>query len=129
MSRALTGPAFRRRTISLTSLIDVIFLLLLFFMLTSTFTRFSEIELMAAPGTAGRSADQPPVFVRLDAEGTSVNGVERTLGNLVVTLAEQLAPDQTVLLSVVDGVDAQRFVDVLTELKRGIANPIVVIGG
>ena len=42
----------RRRRLSMTSLIDVIFLLLLFFMLSSTFTRFAELEL-AAGGTGG----------------------------------------------------------------------------
>ena len=43
----------RRRSgrLSMTSLIDVIFLLLLFFMLTSTFSKFSEVEL-AAEGTS-----------------------------------------------------------------------------
>jgi biopolymer transport protein ExbD len=34
----------------MTSLIDVIFLLLLFFMLSSTFSRFGEVELTAAAG-------------------------------------------------------------------------------
>ncbi|MEM8921756.1 MAG: biopolymer transporter ExbD, partial [Pseudomonadota bacterium] len=38
----------RRGRSSITSLIDVIFLLLLFFMLASTFTRFSEVDIAAA---------------------------------------------------------------------------------
>ena len=38
---SLVRPA-RRRRLPLTPLIDVIFLLLLFFMLSSTFTRFSD---------------------------------------------------------------------------------------
>ena len=45
----------RRRKLSMTSLIDVIFLLLLFFMLTSTFTRFAELDLAAASGGGGAS--------------------------------------------------------------------------
>ena len=48
--------ARRRRRLSMTSLIDVIFLLLLFFMLTSTFTRFSEVELTAAGSGTPRVA-------------------------------------------------------------------------
>ncbi len=39
----------------MTSLIDVIFLLRLFFMLSSTFSRFAEVELTAA----GASASAP----------------------------------------------------------------------
>ena len=53
----------------MTSLIDVIFLLLLFFMLTSTFTRFSEVELTAAgSGTPPQAPTEAPLFLRLGAE-------------------------------------------------------------
>jgi biopolymer transport protein ExbD len=64
----------RRQRLSLTSLIDVIFLLLLFFMLSSTFTRFSEVQLSggeAASGTTG----VPDVLVRLDGSEWTVNGI------------------------------------------------------
>ena len=44
--------ARQRRRASITSLIDVIFLLLLFFMLASTFSKYSEIELASLPGGA-----------------------------------------------------------------------------
>ncbi|WP_367714863.1 biopolymer transporter ExbD [Nitratireductor sp. GISD-1A_MAKvit] len=40
----------RRKPLSLTSLIDVIFLLLLFFMLSSTFTRFASVEISGGAG-------------------------------------------------------------------------------
>ncbi|MEX0280950.1 MAG: biopolymer transporter ExbD, partial [Arenibacterium sp.] len=43
----------RRRVVSLTALIDVVFLLLLFFMLTSTFSSFGEIELFPPAGVQG----------------------------------------------------------------------------
>ena len=41
----LESPGYVRRQISVTSLIDVIFLLLLFFMLSSTFSKFADVEL------------------------------------------------------------------------------------
>lgn len=63
----------RRRPLSLTSLIDVIFLLLLFFMLSSTFTRFSEVEISGGrAGTA--SAEQPDILMRIESEQWVVNG-------------------------------------------------------
>ena len=46
----------QRRRASITSLIDVIFLLLLFFMLASTFSKFSEIDIAVA-SAAGRSEE------------------------------------------------------------------------
>lgn len=64
----------RARRLSLTSLIDVIFLLLLFFMLSSTFTRFAEVELTGAQATTG-SSGTPDVLVRLADDGWSVNGL------------------------------------------------------
>ena len=52
-------PRFARRRLGLTPLIDVIFLLLLFFMLSSTFSRFSQVPVeggAAGGGTGNRPA-------------------------------------------------------------------------
>ncbi|MEL6687415.1 MAG: biopolymer transporter ExbD [Pseudomonadota bacterium] len=46
-----------RRRASITSLIDVIFLLLLFFMLASTFSKFSDVEVSVAQSSTGTSAE------------------------------------------------------------------------
>lgn len=63
----------RAKRLSLTSLIDVIFLLLLFFMLTSTFTRFAQVE-VATAGQGGATAAKPGILLRLTAAGFEVNG-------------------------------------------------------
>ncbi|EKF43878.1 biopolymer transporter ExbD [Nitratireductor indicus] len=66
---------FRRRPLSLTSLIDVIFLLLLFFMLSSTFTRFARVEVSGGPASASVSGKTPDILIRLDGEdGWRING-------------------------------------------------------
>lgn len=72
----ISAPALRRRRpLSLTSLIDVIFLLLLFFMLSSTFTRFARVEISGGPAAASSSAETPDALVHLDADGNwRVNG-------------------------------------------------------
>ncbi|WP_173931006.1 biopolymer transporter ExbD [Chelativorans sp. Marseille-P2723] len=64
----------RRRNVSLTSLIDIIFLLLLFFMLSSTFTRFAEVEISGGRAVAGAQVETPDILMRLDEKGWSVNG-------------------------------------------------------
>lgn len=98
----------------MTPLIDVIFLLLLFFMLSSTFSTFGEIELVqAAPGPA--SPDQPPpdrVFVQLGAERLTLNGAPLTLE----ALAAQVETGQ-VLVSLDADTSAQRLVDLLVRLR------------
>ena len=64
----------RRVSINLTSLIDVLFLLLIFLMLTSTFRRAGEMELELATSTTASAAEtQPsssPVEISMLADGT-----------------------------------------------------------
>lgn len=67
MSRALLAPR-RARRLSLTALIDVVFILLLFFMVTSVFQRDATIALPTAAGTAAADAPRPQV-VAVDAGG------------------------------------------------------------
>lgn len=112
----LDGAERRRSAISMTSLIDVIFLLLLFFMLSSTFTRFGEIELTAPGGGAGRAAT--PVYLRLDAGRILLNGRETALDDISAALAEQAeAGANTVLLKLDDATDSQRFIDLYAVLR------------
>ncbi|WP_417668888.1 ExbD/TolR family protein [Roseibium sp.] len=72
-------PQARSRKLSLTSLIDVIFLLLLFFMLTSTFTKFGEVEIAPPGGNGAGSGKGPGIIVSLSAEGLRINGQAATL--------------------------------------------------
>lgn len=98
---------------ALTSLIDVIFLLLLFFMLTSTFSTFGEIELsQATSGPAATGTPSERLFVQLGAERLVLNGAPVTLDELAV----QLETGQ-VLVSLDDDTSAQRLVDLLVRLR------------
>jgi biopolymer transport protein ExbD len=97
----------------MTPLIDVVFLLLLFFMLSSTFSSFGEIELSQA---AGGSVTGAPVveraFVQLGATRLVLNGAPVTLDEL----ATQVETGQ-VLVSLDADVSAQRLVDLLVRLR------------
>lgn len=100
----------------MTSLIDVIFLLLLFFMLSSTFTRFGEIELTSGGSALG--APIKPVYLRLVEDGIVLNGREVTLETLADTLAGQKeAGADTILLSLDDKTVSQRLVDVYSAVR------------
>ncbi|PWE28665.1 biopolymer transporter ExbD [Pararhodobacter marinus] len=115
----------RRSALSLTSLIDVIFLLLLFFMLTSTFTRLGELDL--TPGAPGGSQGQAaPVFVQLAPGDLRVNAETVPLDGLARHLTPLAGEDGMVLIALGEGVDAQRLVDVLAAL-RGAAFRIRVL--
>ncbi len=111
----------RRRRLSMTSLIDVIFLLLLFFMLSSTFSRFAEVDLSTArSGGAGKS-DAKMSFLQLGEENLRVNGQDIGLAALPETFADISPEAETlqVIVSLRDDVTAQRLTDLLVVL-RGI---------
>jgi biopolymer transport protein ExbD len=112
-------PRFRRRKLSLTSLIDVIFLLLLFFMLSSTFSQFAEVDLSTA-GTGQPSASEtPPIFLQLGADRLRVNAREVALTDLREELAPLIEGEARALVSPGADVTAQRLTDLLLAL-RGI---------
>ncbi|RBW45001.1 biopolymer transporter ExbD [Loktanella sp. D2R18] len=113
----------------MTSLIDVIFLLLLFFMLSSTFTRFSEIPLVgASAGQRATASDTPPLFLRLDEQSLKLNGQDYTLDTLIAqidTLA--LSEGQQLLVAPRDAVTSQRLVDLLVVLAARPDLSVVVL--
>ncbi|GAB5446159.1 MAG: hypothetical protein Gyms2KO_10320 [Gymnodinialimonas sp.] len=110
----------------MTSLIDVIFLLLLFFMLTSTFTRFSEIQLSAAGSGAGAPSDAAPLFLTLSPETASLNGTEVAISALPVAIAALSTDAPTLLVSADDAVTSQRLVDLLVALAP-VANLSITV--
>ncbi len=118
-----------RRAISLTPLIDVIFLLLLFFMLSSTFTRFADVPLVVAGGQQAPT-DQPDriqVFVRLGPDGATVNGAPTDLADIPLSV-QQVAGDAPlqILLSVAPKTASQLLVVALAQ-SRSINNAQIVV--
>ena len=119
----------RRRRLSMTSLIDVIFLLLLFFMLTSTFSRFGEIKLSLG-STAGESqgaSDVQMVLLRLSADGLSINGVAVPVDQAAARVESMsMSSPAHLVISLADGSTSQDLVSVMHEL-RGLENTQMTI--
>ncbi|MEP2980244.1 MAG: biopolymer transporter ExbD [Lentilitoribacter sp.] len=114
----ITLPTTSAKRLALTSLIDVIFLLLLFFMLTSTFSKFSDIPFSPAGSGAGSNLQQSPVFLKLNEDKISLNGQTYTMDNLLVALQGLKSEVTTkLILSVSQDVTAQRLVNVLTIIR------------
>lgn len=105
----------------MTSLIDVIFLLLLFFMLSSTFSRFAEVELAAAVAGGSATSEVKVSFLQLGQDDLSLNGEKMRLDSLAGAFAaiQDDAENRPVIVSLRDGVTAQRLTDALVVL-RGI---------
>lgn len=113
----------------MTSLIDVIFLLLLFFMLSSTFTKFAEVQITGTTAGAASTQSGPPLFLRLFADQVQMNGQTLDLETLPATIAQQRSADtQTILIAPqADSATAQRLVDVLVVLSRVPDLTVVVL--
>ncbi|MEP3747396.1 MAG: biopolymer transporter ExbD [Nitratireductor sp.] len=109
-----------RRPVSVTPLIDVIFLLLLFFMLTSTFAKFSEVEITG--GRAGEAvAGKPPdIIVRLSETDWRVNGRPLTEADALVEIGRlEQAGAETAVLLVRGAITSQAMVGAIEAIRRG----------
>lgn len=106
-----------RRRPSLTPMIDVVFLLLVFFMLAA---RFSIDQVMPLPlaGNAGESYRGAPRLVDILPGGIMLNGVPVTITALPAALEPLVTtPEDTIVLRGRDGADLQRVVDVAEALN------------
>jgi len=113
---AIYRPIPTRRLISLTPLIDVVFILLIFFMLASSFLDWRAIEL-ELPSRANSGATDDAILVVSIEEGAAIklNGETVTDTDLSARLAERLAndPGLRIFVRAAEGVPLQRAIHVL----------------
>lgn len=115
-----------RRKPSLTPMIDVVFLLLVFFMLAARFGLDTTLPLVVAGG--GAAYDGPPRLVEVGADALTLNGVAVTPDALAVRLADLTeSPDDMIVLRPAAGTQLQRVVDVMGVLNAaGFARVVLV---
>lgn len=109
----------KRRHLSMTSLIDVIFLLLLFFMLASTFTRFSELEISNVSASAQVAVPQQSDAMNLIVSPTqlTMDGTTLTDSQLIPAVEWRLKNSDRLNLSVAGQTTTQRLTDILVMLE------------
>lgn len=113
----LLEPASRRCKISLTPLIDVVFILLLFFMLSSQFSRHQTVELAVLPNavTLVQSQLPPPLQIQLSSNGAiSVDGTP-------LPSVDSLLVHPAVLAAIVDSVPIHMDADDDVSLQQLIS--------
>jgi len=115
--------------IGLTPLIDVVFLLLVFFMLASTFLKFNYLPLTAAGEGAATPALADTLIVRVGAEGAlDVNGEPVPTGALARRLdawAERGA--RRAVLRVMPGAETGDLVGALAQARRSRLESLAVV--
>ena len=122
------GPRRHPRRMSLTPMIDVVFLLLIFFMLASRFGM--DVALPIAGGAKGGATEWQgaPRLVDVTPDAVMLNGTTTAPSDLAAAVAELLPePGDAVILRPREGADLQRVVTVMDLLRAdGITNMILV---
>jgi biopolymer transport protein ExbD len=99
------GRARDEPDINLIPLIDILIVILIFLFLTTTYSRFAELQINLPEATAERSTDKPQVLsVAVDASGKySINGAATAYGS------------------------TQNFAAALKEAAKGSKDPVIAI--
>lgn len=118
------APRIRRKP-SLTPMIDVVFLLLVFFMLASRFGTEAMIDMPLAGGS-GQAYEGPPRLVDVSPQGYRLNGVE--VADLVTALQPLMsAPSDMVILRGQEDATLQHIIAVMETLKAAGLTSLVLV--
>lgn len=125
--RLATRLSQRRARVSLTPLIDVVFILLVFFMLASSLLQWRSIDLDASAKTAAAPPRNEDTSIVVDVRTDGIRIADETiaLDTLTRRLEAKVAetPDRRVLVRPADGVLLQDAIVVLDRLKAaGVRN-------
>lgn len=119
----------RKALINVTSLIDVVFLLLLFFVVTSTFLERPGLDLSLPAASPTEVARRDEVTVELDADGaTWLDGARMEPADLEAAIERALASAGTerVVLEADERVPHGRVVEAMDAARRAGATGLVV---
>ena len=117
-------PARVKRKPSLTPMIDVVFLLLVFFMLASRFGADAILPLPLAGG--GGEYNGPPRLIDITETGVTLNGA--SVDDLPAALAPLMqSASDIVVLRGQDGAKLQRLVDIAGQLRAVGYTSIVLV--
>lgn len=104
-----------KQELSVAPLIDVVFLLLIFFMLTSTFIEPEAVDLMLEGGQSATVTPAEPLEVQVTTEGTiRLNGLRLSLGQLTTEISARIKGDQERAVTI--KADAEVQVQVLVQI-------------
>ena len=122
----ISAPTRRRRA-SLTPMIDVVFLLLVFFMLAARFG-MPQVLPVTLGGGGGAAYDGPPRLVTVLPQGLLLNGTPVAAAELLDRLAPLMAtPGDMVVLRAGEEAEVQRLVETMAALRAaGLTNLAVL---
>ncbi len=126
----LLEPLKTRTRLSLTPLIDVVFLLLLFFMLATQFEKYQSIDLVfPSSNTKEKQSDLKPTIIQLLAnEKLIINGIliDHSLSLNQVLNSLNQKNSAAVVLKVGETVPTKRLTKIIEALKNHKISPVTL---
>ena len=125
------NTAIRRRRPSLTPMIDVVFLLLIFFMLVARFgvDKVIDINLPSALGQSSQYEGAPRLVEIKSGNIVSLNGTQISLDQLSSKLSQLMpSPNALIILRSSEEANTQDLLDVLLYLKSEKIMNVSVLG-
>ncbi len=110
-------------------LIDMVFILLIFFMVTTVFTRETGVEVNRPEAATAKAQDRKSLMIGIDSEGhvfVEERRVERLGLRSVVERLLQIDPGRNVVLIADEKADTGVLVDVMDECRLAGATTIAV---
>ncbi len=130
MATLLEPPKIRTR-LSLTPLIDVVFLLLLFFMLATQFEKYQSIDLIFPSSNSElKPSNLKPILIHLlTNEKITVNGVQIATEIPLDQLLNSINKNKQtgVVLKIDEKVPTRRLTEIIDGLKTHKISPVTII--
>ncbi|GHA52975.1 biopolymer transporter ExbD [Amylibacter ulvae] len=124
----MTLPQRRRRRPSLTPMIDVVFLLLVFFMLASQFGKDQAVTLPILGGDASAKYSGPPRLITVRGDTVLLNGAPMELTRAIKNLQTLTTkPDDIIVLRGGEDASTQNMLDVFSALQGAGFSTVVMV--
>ena len=117
----------RKAVISLTPLIDVVFILLVFFMLASSFMDWQSLSLDTSAASEPSVSEEKPFIIEVRDQELSLNGDRITLPDLIEKARSRQPVTQPVSLQAMADTRVQRMVEVLDALNAAGVQPLNLV--
>ena len=120
-----SGRQRTKQELNVAPLIDVVFLLLIFFMLASTFIKPEAIDLMLEGSSTGGNAAEEMLNIEVVVDGTiRLNGLRLSMPQRETELASRIQGDQTrpVTIKAAAEVPVQTLVSIMDRVRAAGTN-------
>ena len=114
-----------RQELNVAPLIDVVFLLLIFFMLASTFIEPNAVDIRLSGGNAETVNTADPLVVEVIPDGSvRLNGLRLSFEQLTVEIAARIKGDPSRVITIMAGADipVQTLIQVMDQVRSAGTN-------